>query len=286
MELDLAGKRYIVTGATSGIGKVTARELARRGAHVMIACRSLERGRAVVEEINVELGETRVELVVLNLSDLDSVRRCADEILARDMPIDGLINNAGITAGVRGEKETTSAGFEPTFATNHLGHYLFTRLLLDRIKQTRGARIVNVASDSHYFAKKIDWNALRKRPSWTGLREYSVSKLANVLFTKELARRLDGFAVTVYAVDPGQVATNIWTRLPGPLHRLVTKGFLTPEQGAVSTLHAATSPEVAAQTGLYYDKHGQEKQPNRLASDEELSRALWTKSAEWSGLPA
>src|SRR5690606_6805960 len=160
------------------------------------------------------------------------------------------------------------------------------RLLLDRIAQTPGARIVNVASHSHYFAKKLDWNALRERASITGLREYAVSKLANVLFTKELARRLEGTGVTVYAIHPGQVATNIWHRLPGPLRWLVTRSFLTPEQGAHSTLHCATSPEVAQESGLYYDERGRPKHPSRLAQDPELAKQLWVKSAEWTGLPA
>jgi retinol dehydrogenase 12 len=287
MQQDLAGKNFVITGANSGIGRVTTRELALRGANVLMACRSLDKARVVADEINAEAGAARADVVQLNLSDLESVRRCAKDILARDMPIHGLINNAGITAGIRSEKATTKDGFEPTFAANHLGHYLFTRLLLERIKQTPGARIVNVASHSHYFAKKIDWERLRKKPSITGLREYNVSKLANVLFTKELARQLAGSGVTVYAVHPGQVATNIWkSRLPGPIYKLVTMRFLTPEQGAVAMIHTATAPEVASQTGLYYDEHGHEKHSSRISNDEALARTLWTKSAEWTGLPA
>jgi NAD(P)-dependent dehydrogenase (short-subunit alcohol dehydrogenase family) len=252
---------------------------------VILACRSLHKGGAAAEEIRNNTGNDGVEVVSLDLSDLASVRRCAEVLLATNLPIHGLVNNAGITAGIRGERTVTRDGFEPTFATNHLGHYLFTRLLLHRLQQTPGSRIVNVASDSHYFAKKLDLDRLRRKPSMTGLREYSVSKLANVLFTKELARRLGGTGVTVYAVDPGQVATNIWNRLPGPFRKLVTRGFLTPEQGAFSTLHTATSAEVATQSGLYYDKHGQEKRPSRLANDETLAQTLWAKSAEWTGLP-
>lgn len=286
MEQDLAGKNFVVTGANSGIGKVTARELASRGAHVIMACRSLDKARAVADELKQATGNSQIEVVQLDLGDLASVRRCAEELLARDLPLHGLINNAGITAGVRGERNTTKEGFEPTFATNHLGHYLLTRLLLPRLQQTRGARIVNVASHSHYFAKRLDWDALRKRPSALGLREYNVSKLANVLFTKELARRLAGSGVTVYAVHPGQVATNIWDRFPGPIRKLITRNFLTPEQGARSTIHCATAPELADQTGLYYDEHGHEKRPARLASDEALASTLWSKSAEWTGLPA
>ncbi len=286
MEQDLSGKNYVVTGANSGIGKVTALELARRGAHVIMACRSLERAVPVADEIKRETGNDQVEVVALNLFDLASVRRCAEELLARDLPIHGLVNNAGITAGLRGQKDLSAEGFEPTFATNHLGHYLFTRLLLDRIKQTPGARIVNVSSHSHYFVRKWKWDRLRKKPGFVGLRQYEVSKLANVLFTRELARQLAGTGVTVYATHPGQVATNIWNRIPGPLRKLLTARFITPEQGAVSMLHVATSPDVATQTGLYYDEHGKEKRPSRLAQDDALARELWTKSAEWTGLPA
>ncbi len=286
MQQDLAGKNFIITGANSGIGRVAARELAQRGAHVILACRSLERATPVADEIKRETGNANVEVVQLDVSDLASVRRCAETLLARDLPIHGLLNNAGITAGLRGEKQLTKEGFEPTFATNHLGHYLFTRLLLDRIKQTPGARIVNTASHSHYFAKKLDWNAVRKKPSFTGLREYNVSKLANVLFSKELAKRLAGTGVTVYSTHPGQVATNIWNRFPGPLRKLITRKFLTPEQGARSIIHLATAPEVAGETGLYYDEHGAQKRPSRLAQDDALAAELWTKSAEWTGLPA
>jgi retinol dehydrogenase 12 len=286
MQQDLAGKNFIITGANSGIGQVAAREFAQRGAHVIMACRSMERATPVADAIKQETGNANVEVVQLDVSNLDSVRRCAEALLARDLPIHGLLNNAGITAGLRGEKQLTKDGFEPTFGTNHLGHYLFTRLLLDRIKNTPGARIVNTSSHSHYFAKKVDWDALRKKPSFTGLREYNVSKLANVLFTKELAKKLAGTGVTVYATHPGQVATNIWNRLPGPLRKLFTRNFLTPEQGARSIIHLATAPEVATQTGLYYDEHGKEKRPSRLSQDESLATMLWAKSAEWTGLPA
>lgn len=288
MNQDLAGKNFIVTGANSGIGKVTAQELARRGARVLMACRSIERAQPVVDAIKQETGNPDVELVQLDLGNLASVRKAAEEILAKNIPIHGLINNAGITAGLRGQKELTPDGFEPTFGTNHLGHYLLTRLLLDRIKQAGpGARIVNVSSHSHYMAKKLDWERLRKPPGRLGLKEYEVSKLCNVLFTKELARRLAGSGVTTYALNPGQVATNIWNRFPQPFRWMFVNGMrmITPEQGAVSTLHCATSPAAADESGLYYDQHGTVKHPSRLAQREDLARELWTKSAEWTGLP-
>ena len=280
---DLAGKTFVITGANTGIGKITARELARRGAHVILACRSLDKTQPVIDEIKTESGNDKIEFVALDLADLASVRRCAEDLLARKIPIHGLINNAGL-AGSRG---TTKDGFELTFGTNHLGHYLFTRMLLDRIKQSGPARIVNVASASHYQAKGINWDALRaKTKSPTGLPEYAVSKLANVLFTKELARRLEGSKVTTYSLHPGVVATDVWRRVPRPFRWVMKKFMVTPEEGAQTSIRCATAPELASETGRYYDHDGKERRPNKLANDEELAKQLWTKSAEWTGLPA
>jgi dehydrogenase/reductase SDR family protein 13 len=280
---DLANQTVIVTGANTGIGKVTATELARAGARVLLACRSKDKTDAVIDEIKRGTGNSRVEYVHLDLGDLAQVRACAEAILARDLPIHVLVNNAGL-AGARG---LSKDGFELTFATNHLGPYLLTRLLLDRIRQAGRARIVNVASASHYNAKAIDWDAQQQPTrSGTGMREYAVSKLANVLFAKELARRLDGTGVTTYALHPGVVATDVWRRVPAPLRWLMKKFMITPEQGAEASLRCATDPALAGQTGRYYDVGGVEREPSRLASDAELARALWTKSAEWTGLAA
>jgi retinol dehydrogenase-12 len=283
MTSDLANKTFIVTGATSGIGKVTAKELARAGAHVILACRSEAKTAAVIEEIKRDTGNALVEYVHLDLGDLASVRACAEALAARNVPIHGLINNAGL-AGQRG---LTRDGFELIWGTNHLGPYLFTRLLLDRIKQAGTARIVNVASASHYQAKGIDWEVLRASTrSVTGLREYAVSKLSNVLFAKELARKLEGTGVTTYALHPGVVATDVWRRVPAALRWVIKKFMITPEQGAVASLRCAMDPELAGQTGRYYDVGGKERAPNRVADDVELARTLWTRSAEWTGLPA
>jgi NAD(P)-dependent dehydrogenase (short-subunit alcohol dehydrogenase family) len=270
-----------VTGANTGIGKITAKELARAGAHVILACRSKAKTVAVIEEIKRETSNANVEYVQLDLGDLASVRACAEALLARNVPIHGLINNAGL-AGQRG---LTKDGFEVTWGTNHLGHYLFTRLLLDRIKQAGTARIVNVASKAHYQAKGIDWDAMHKpTQSVTGMNEYAQSKLSNVLFTKELARRLEGTGVTTYAVHPGVVATDVWRRVPAPVRWVMKKFMITPERGAEASLRCATAPELANQTGRYYDVGGKETEPNRLADDVELANTLWTKSAEWTGL--
>jgi NAD(P)-dependent dehydrogenase (short-subunit alcohol dehydrogenase family) len=279
MSKDLAESTFVITGANTGIGKITAKQLASRGARVILACRSREKTEPVLAEISRETGTTP-GFVQLDLSDLDSVRKAAAEILAMNIPIHGLINNAGLVT-----RGTTKDGFELIFGTNHLGHYLFTRLLLPKLEQSRG-RVVNVSSDSHYQAKRIDWPALQK-PTRTvvGLKEYEVSKLANVLFTKELARR-EGNKVTVYAVHPGQVATDVWRRIPGPFRWVFKKFMITPEEGAVSSIRAAASPELANETGRYYNRHGKEKQPSKLADDLELAKQLWQRSAEWTGLPA
>lgn len=265
---DLAGKTYLVTGANSGIGRVAATELAKRGAHVIIAGRSREKTQPVLDE----LGD-KAEFVELDLGDLASVRRCAEALKGRT--IDVLINNAGL-AGQRG---TTKDGFEIQFGTNHLGHYLLTRLLAEQIKD----RVVNVASASHYGAKGIDWNAVHKKTkSVSGYPEYEVSKLANVLFTKELARRVP--RIKTYAVHPGTVATDVWRRVPSPVAWVIKKFMLTPEQGAQSMLRAATDPTLATDTGRYYNQRGEEKRPSKLADDEALAKELWSKSAEWTGL--
>ena len=276
-------KTFIVTGANTGIGKITARELARQGAHVILACRSKEKTEAVLDELRRDVPGAQVEFVPLDLGSLSSVRTCAHALLARETPIHGLINNAGL-AGQRGQ---TADGFELQFGTNHLGHYLLTRMLLDRIVASGPARIINVSSASHYQAKGIDWDALQKPTrTVTAMREYAVSKLANVLFTKELARRLDATKVTTYAVHPGVVATDVWRRVPGPARWVIKKFMITPEEGARSSLRCATAPELAHETGRYYDVGGKEKRPNRLADDVELAKTLWTKSAEWTGVPA
>ncbi|HEU0032696.1 MAG TPA: SDR family oxidoreductase [Kofleriaceae bacterium] len=283
MTRELAGKNFIITGANTGIGKITAKELARKGARVILACRSKDKTLPVIEEIKRETGNDQLEYVQLDLGDLASVRRCAEELVARNIPFHGLVNNAGLG----GHRGLTKDGFEIQFGTNHLGHYLFTRLLLDRLKQAGNARIINVSSKAHYGAKHIDWSALQKPTrSMTAMREYSVSKLANVLFTKELARRLEGTGVTAYAVHPGVVATDVWRKLPNPARWIVKKFMITPERGAESSIFCATAPELENVTGRYYDVGGKEKQPNRVAEDPELARTLWTKSAEWTGLPA
>jgi len=275
----LSGKTYLVTGANTGIGRVTAETLAKQGAKVILACRSEDKTRPVLADLAAgrAAGGGEAEFAALDLADLASVRKCAERLLARDVPIHGLINNAGL-AGLRG---TTKQGFELTFGTNHLGHFLLTTLLLPRIRAVSG-RIVSVSSKAHYDAKPIDWTLLRERTkSVTGLPEYAVSKLCNVLFTKELARGKAGAGVHSYALHPGVVASDAWRQVPQPFRWLMKLGMLSNEDGAKTTLHCATSPEVAADDGLYYDTSAP-KRPSKLADDAALAKELWAKSEEWT----
>ena len=274
---ELEGRSIVITGANTGIGQVTAERLAAHGAAVTLACRSEERTRPVVDAIRAAGGDARFE--ALDLGDLASVRTCASRLLASERPIDVLINNAGL-AGRRG---VTKDGFELAFGTNHLGHFLLTVLLAPKLRAGKQARIVNVASKAHYDAKGIDFDRLRQSTrSVTGLPEYAVSKLANVLFTKELARRLGPTGVHSYSLHPGVVASDVWRSVPWGVRSLMKLFMISNEDGAKTTLYCATSRDVADHDGRYYDKCA-EKVPSALADDPELSRALWEKSVEYAG---
>lgn len=274
----LVGRVALVTGANTGIGRVTARELARQGAHVLIACRSAERARGAIEEMRAIAGAGPVDFLPLDLGDFASIRACADRFLARGLPLHLLINNAGL-AGARG---VTASGFEMAFGTNHVGHFLLTRLLLERIRASAPARIVTVASRAHYRARGLDWQAVRQATrARTGMPEYCNSKLANVLFSAELARRLAGSGVTTYALHPGVVASDVWRAVPWPLRSLIKLGMISNEQGAATTLHCATAAATARESGMYYDKC-RVKTPSAMAQDHALAAELWRRSLEWT----
>jgi len=274
---DLDGRTFLITGANTGIGRETARALAARGARLHLACRSQDAGRRTIDEISAQTGNRELELLALDLGDLESVRRCADAFLSTGEPLHVLINNAGL-AGAHG---MTASGFEIAFGTNHVGPFLLTSRLLDRLQSSAPARIVNVASVAHYNAPGIDWEAIRKRTrSFTGMREYSTSKLANVLHAQELARRVDGAGVTTYALHPGTIASDIWRRVPWPVRPLMTRRMQSPEQGARTSLYCATSPDVAGETGGYYDDC-RRKEP-AAAATAGLAAELWRRSVEWT----
>ena len=273
----MSEQTVVVTGANTGIGKATALVLAQEGWRVYVASRSAAKGEAAVASIKAAAGSSEVFFLALDLADLESVRSCAEGFLARGEPLHVLVNNAGV-GGARG---LTKQGFELMFGVNHLGHFLLTQLLLERLTSTAPARVVTVASDAHYQARGIDWEALR-RPARgiTGLGEYAVSKLCNVLFSQELARRTAGTGVTTYALHPGVVASDIWRRVPWPVRPLITRRMLSVDQGAATSLYCATSPAVALESGLFYDKSA--PRPASPVATPELAAELWQRSQAWT----
>ena len=275
-------KTILITGANTGIGKATAEQLARQGHRLYLACRSESKTLPVIDEITSATGNKEIHFLACDLGNLDSVRDCAAAFLAEDVPLHVLINNAGV-AGMRG---MTESGFELTFGINHVGHFLLTMLLLDKLKASAPSRIVNVSSVGHYQARGIDWNAVRETTKgYTAMGEYATSKLANVLFTQELARRLDGTGVTTYALHPGAIASDIWSRrIPGPIASIVKIFMRSTDDGAKTSVWCATAPELANETGKYYDDC-KEKEPNKAATPE-LGAELWRRSEEWVGVGA
>ena len=271
------GRTALVTGANTGIGRATALALARQGWRVYVACRSERKGEAAVASIMAATGNDAVFLLLLDLADLSSVRSCAASFLEPYEPLHVLVNNAGV-GGARG---LTRQGFEATFGINHLGHFALTSALLDRLASSAPARVVTVSSDAHYNAHGIDFEALR-RPARgiTGLREYAVSKLCNVLFSQELARRTEGTGIRSYALHPGVVASDIWRRVPWPVRPLVTRRMLSVDEGAATSLYCATSASVAEESGLFYDKCAL-RAASPVATPE-LARELWQRSEAWT----
>jgi NAD(P)-dependent dehydrogenase (short-subunit alcohol dehydrogenase family) len=278
---DLDGKSFLITGANTGIGRATAHALADRGASVTFAGRSETKTRPVIEQISAATGNRALRFLSLDLGELDSVRACAENFLATGELLHGLINNAGL-AGQRG---MTASGFELAFGTDYVGPFLLTALLIDRLWESERARVVNIASDAHYSAKRIDFEAVRRATkSVTGMPEYSVAKLANVLHAQELARRLDGAGVTTYSLHPGVIASDIWRRVPWPIRPLIKLRMRTPKQGARTSLYCATEAAVAGESGQYYEEC-RRKAPSRVATPA-LAAELWERTAEWTGTPA
>lgn len=283
-ERDLHGKSFFITGANAGIGRATALALGRRGATLFLAGRSLARTQPVLDELR-DGGNSNVHFLPVSLEDLRSVRECAQSFLAREERLDVLINNAGI-AGRRG---VTKDGFEVMFGVNHLAHFLLTELLLPRLAESArdepgAGRIVNVSSLAHYRTKRLDWEALcAPTRHFTGQPEYAVSKLCNVLHAAELARRITGQNIRTYALHPGVIATEIWRAVPWPIRPVIKRFMGTLEEGAATPLYCATSPAVAGESGLYYDRC-RAVPPSPLAQDPELARELFQRSLRWTGL--
>ena len=277
------GKVCLITGATSGIGKATAVGLANMGASVVMVGRDRGRGEAALAEIKERSPNASVDLLLADLSSQEDIRRLAGEFKEAYPRLDVLINNAGV---IRSKRVTTADGIEMTFAVNHLAYFLLTNLLLDALKASAPSRIVNVASGEQRNGS-IDFDDLQGEKGYKGAKAYSQSKLATVLFTYELARRLEGTGVSANCLHPGVVGTNLGSGVSGVFGftvRALTPLMKSPEKGAETSVYLASSPEVEGLSGRYFVKKA-EVRSSDLSYDERLARRLWEVSADLTDLP-
>lgn len=278
----MGGKVVLITGGTSGIGKAAATALAGMGATVVITGRNEERGKRALQEIREESENDGVELILADLTVQDEVRRLAEELRERHNQLEVLVNNAGL---VLSERTETPDGIETQLAINHLAPFLLTNLLLDLLKESAPSRIVTVSSDAHRWAK-IDLDDLQSRKRYRGMQVYGKTKLANIMFTYELAERLEGTGVTANCMHPGGVNTNFGNNQGGPMNLLfrLFKPFMrSPEQGADTLIYLASSPEVEGMTGKYLADR-KVKAASDAAYDETTRKRLWEASEELTGL--
>jgi len=279
MTSHMQGKTVLITGGNSGIGFETAAALARAGATLVFTSRDPHRGEHAADEIR-RRSSANPHLMPLDLASFASIRAFAADFLQRFDALHVLINNAGL---ILDERTETEDGFETTFGVDHLGHFLLTDLLLDRIKASAPARIINVASAAHRFARSgLDFDDLQLTQGYGGMRAYARAKLANIYFTRELARRLEGAGVTVNALHPGGVATGFARDgdvkgLFSWLFTLARPLLRSPEKGAQTSIYLASSPEVEGVTGKYF-ADSKETQPTAIARDDEAARRLWEAS--------
>ncbi|MDE2184009.1 MAG: SDR family oxidoreductase, partial [Alphaproteobacteria bacterium] len=279
----MKGKTVVITGATSGIGEVAAIELARRGARIAFVARSPFRADALIPRLTTVNPGAAHAVYHADLSRLSEMKRIAGQIAATEPRIDVLINNAG---AMFARREATADGLEMTFATNHLAYFVVTNLLLERLKATPGARIVSTASGAHKSGK-LNFDDLQSEKSYAGFRVYGTSKLCNILFTRELARRLDGSGVTANCLHPGFVATHFGDNNDGLLGfgvGVVKKlAAITPEEGAKTIVYLASSPEVAGKSGGYFYKCAPVT-PNVAAQNDADAKRLWDVSVKITGV--
>ncbi len=278
----MQGKTILITGANQGIGKAAAIVLGKLGAKLVLVCRNADKARAAVADIERE-GAKGVELLVGDMASQADIRRVAAEFKAKHDRLDVLLNNAGALVTSR---RTTVDGIEETFALNHLGYFLLTNLLLDVLKASAPSRIVNVSSEAHRGAK-MHWDDLQfKKGSYSAMGAYGQSKLANILFTRALASRLEGSRVTANCLHPGIIASGFGTTYGGAaaaFFKVAHLFMISPEKGARTSIYLASSPEVEGVTGKYFDKC-KERHPNRAAQEEGAPERLWAISEELTGL--
>lgn len=279
MRVAMQGKTVVITGGSAGIGKATATELAARGARVILACRDPEKAGRARDEILARTPAATVEVVPLELRSLRSVRDCAAKLRASAPRLDVLINNAGVFPPTL---RVTLDGFEEQFGVNHLGHFLLTNLLLDPLLAAAPARVVTVASMMH-AGGRLDFESFQAPAKYSAYAAYRQSKLANILFANELARRLAGRGVTSNSLHPGGVATEIMRDANFAMRALARLAFTTPEKGARTSVYLASSPEVEGVTGQYFVNCKPAK-TDPLAQDAALAARLWEESAKLVGL--
>ncbi|XP_056594659.1 retinol dehydrogenase 12 [Triplophysa dalaica] len=278
----LDDKTVIITGANTGIGKETARDLARRGARVIMACRDVEKAEAARKELMEDSGNQNVVANKLDLSDTKSIRAFAELINKEEKQVNILINNAGI---MMCPYSKTADGFEMQFGVNHLGHFLLTYLLLDLIKRSAPARIINVASVAHTWGS-IQLDDINSEKSYSPRRAYGQSKLANILSTRSLAKRLQGTDVTVYSLHPGVVQSELFRNLSKAAQiavKVISPFTKTTVQGAQTTLYCAVEPELDKESGGYYSDCATAR-CSREAMDDEMAQKLWELSCQLLGI--
>ncbi len=281
----MQGRVCLITGATSGIGLESARALASQGAHVVLVGRDKGRGEAALAEVRRTSPEAKLELLQADLTSLASVRALAEDFQRRHSRLDVLLNNAGL---IITERKVTADGFEATLATNHLSHFLLTHLLLDMLKASGAARVVNVSSQAHRVGSLDFLDDLHAERGYSGMKVYGNSKLANILFTRSLAKRLAGTKVTANSLHPGVVRTGFGLNNQGffsTLVKLTAPFMLTAEGGARTSVYLASSPEVEGVTGKYFMKCREAKESAAARNDAAAER-LWEKSAELTGVRA
>lgn len=280
---DLTGKTILITGATDGIGRQTAQGLAAMRARVVICGRNPQKTEQTALEIRRATSNPDVEYLVADLSTQSEVRRLAAEFRARHDRLHVLVNNAG---AIFMQRRLSADGIEMTFALNHLAYFLLTLLLLDSLEAAAPARIINVSSGAH-FGARIDFNDLQYERAYNGMAAYSRSKLANLYFTYELARRLEGRRISVNALHPGFVATHFGKSNGGifrPVFGLAHLGAIGPEEGAQTSLYLASSPEVEGVTGKYFYRRREQRSSDE-SYDAQAARRLWDASLQLTGLP-
>ncbi len=279
----MKGKVVLITGANSGIGKAAASDLAKQGAHVVMMSRNVEKGEAARKAVISESGNSLVDLMECDLADMASIRRFAAEFLSKYDRLDVLINNAGIFTNTRME---TADGLEYQIGVNHFGHFLLTDLLLDLLKKSTTARIINVSSAAH-LGGKINFDDLHLKKRYSAWVSYAQSKLANVLFTYELAHRLTGTGITANCLHPGLVSTRFAydrkDEKPHWMMKMVGSFSITPEKGAETTVYLASSPEVEGQTGKYFVKK-KAKSSSKASYDLASAQRLWEISVETTAI--